>query len=146
MLFYGPSRILHTLLCAQVEEQCRQTLERMKSRSDALANASKRLDIQERQLRSEIKETFIEYRLLLEKRQEALTQELQQRVRDQKALINTRFVHVCEHGTQLQKLFDSFSKAKSANDVEQLFNLHKEIKVRVRGGGTLSVCKSASPT
>jgi hypothetical protein len=46
----------------------------MKARSDALANASKRLDIQERQLKNEIKETFIEYRLLLEKRQEALTQ------------------------------------------------------------------------
>ena len=119
-------------LSPQIEEQCRQTLERMKARSDSLANASKRLDIQERMLRSEIKETFIEYRLLLEKRQEALTHALQQKVRDQKALINTRFVHVCEHGTQLQKLFDSFSKAKNSNDVEQLFNLHKEMKVGKR--------------
>ncbi|XP_076446104.1 uncharacterized protein LOC143283720 isoform X2 [Babylonia areolata] len=114
----------------QVEEQCRRTLERMKNRSDALANASKRLDIQERQLRNEIKETFIEYRLLLEKRQEALTMALQQRVRDQKALINTRFVHVCEHGTQLQKLYDAFTKAKGSSDIEQLFNLHKEMKDR----------------
>ncbi|KAK7097391.1 E3 ubiquitin-protein ligase TRIM63-like isoform X2 [Littorina saxatilis] len=112
----------------QLEELCRQTLERMKGRSDALANASKRLDILERQLRNEIKETFIEYRLLLEKRQEALTDSLRQRVRDQKALINTRFVHVCEHGTQLQKLFDAFSQAKESNNVEQLFNLHKQMK------------------
>lgn len=104
----------------------------MKGRSDALANASKRLDILERQLRNEIKETFIEYRLLLEKRQEALTDSLRQRVRDQKALINTRFVHVCEHGTQLQKLFDAFSQAKESNNVEQLFNLHKQMKVRLR--------------
>lgn len=112
----------------QMEEKSRQILERMKARSDALANASKQLDIQERQLRGEIKETFIEYRLLLEKRQEALTAMVQQRAREQKALINTRFVNVCEHGTQLQKLFDSFTKAKSSNDVEQLFILHKQMK------------------
>jgi hypothetical protein len=56
-------------------------------------------------------------------------QALQQNVRDQKALINTRFVYVCEHGTQLQKLFDAFSKAKDSNDIEQLFDLHKQIKV-----------------
>ncbi|KAL8616756.1 hypothetical protein ACOMHN_017793 [Nucella lapillus] len=112
----------------QMEELCRQTLERMKSRSDALANASKRLDIQERQLRNEVKETFIEYRLLLEKRQEALTESLQQKARDQKAMINTRFVHVCEHGTQLQKLYDAFTQAKGSNDVEQLFNLQKKLK------------------
>ncbi|KAK7489870.1 hypothetical protein BaRGS_00018892 [Batillaria attramentaria] len=112
----------------QMEEKSRQILERMKARSDSLANASKRLDIQERQLRGEIKETFIEYRLLLEKRQEALTGMVQQKIRDQKALINTRFVNVCEHGTQLQKLFDSFSQAKNSNDVEQLFTLHKQMK------------------
>ncbi|XP_025085399.1 E3 ubiquitin-protein ligase TRIM63-like isoform X3 [Pomacea canaliculata] len=112
----------------QMENSSRQILEKMKTRSDSLANASKRLDIQERQLRAEIKETFIEYRLLLEKRQEAMTQTLQQKIREQKALINTRFVNVCEHGTQLQKLFDAFTKAKNSNDVQQLFILHKQMK------------------
>lgn len=103
----------------------------MKTRSDALAHASKRLDIQERQLSNLIKETFIEYRLLLEKRQEALIHKLQQTIRNQKAIINTRFVNVCENGTQLQKLFDSFSDAKTSNNVQQLFTLHKKLKVNI---------------
>ncbi|PVD35010.1 hypothetical protein C0Q70_06291 [Pomacea canaliculata] len=63
-----------------------------------------------------------------QKRQEAMTQTLQQKIREQKALINTRFVNVCEHGTQLQKLFDAFTKAKNSNDVQQLFILHKQMK------------------
>nr|KAG5701768.1 hypothetical protein BaRGS_000758 [Batillaria attramentaria] len=93
----------------QMEEKSRQILERMKARSDSLANASKRLDIQERQLRGEIKETFIEYRLLLEKRQEALTGMVQQKIRDQKALINTRFVN--DHEAQ-------FNAVAAADDNE----------------------------
>lgn len=125
----------------QMENSSRQILEKMKTRSDSLANASKRLDIQERQLRAEIKETFIEYRLLLEKRQEAMTQTLQQKIREQKALINTRFVNVCEHGTQLQKLFDAFTKAKNSNDVQQLFILHKQMKVMKKKTTTKNITR-----
>ncbi|XP_005093393.1 tripartite motif-containing protein 54 [Aplysia californica] len=112
----------------EIENNSRLTLEKMKARSDALANASKSLDILDRRLKSEIKETFIEYRLLLEKRQEALTSMVHQIVKDQKALINTRFVEVCEHGTQLQKLYDEFKASKNSNDIRKLFTINQEMK------------------
>ena len=112
----------------EIENKSRLTLEKMKARSDCLANASKRLDILERRLKSEIKETFIEYRLLLEKRQEAMTSMVQQIVKDQKSAINSRFVEVCEHGTQLQKLYDEFKTSKNNNDIRKLFTLNQEMK------------------
>ncbi|CAL1538457.1 unnamed protein product [Lymnaea stagnalis] len=111
-----------------VENQSKQTLEKMKKRSDSLANASKRLDILERHLKSEIKEQFIEYRLLLEKRQEALTGMVTQIIKDQKCKINTKYAVVCQHGEQLQKLFDSLKSCRASNDIRQLFNINQEIK------------------
>ncbi|RUS70698.1 hypothetical protein EGW08_021541, partial [Elysia chlorotica] len=112
----------------EIEKKSRDTLEKMKARSDSLANASKRLDITERRLRADIKETFIEYRLLLEKRQEALTGMVRQIVQDQKAKINARFVNVCEHGTQLQKLYDEFKASKNSNDLRKLFTIMQQMK------------------
>ncbi|GFN75633.1 tripartite motif-containing protein 3 [Plakobranchus ocellatus] len=112
----------------EIEKKSRDTLEKMKARSDSLANASKRLDITERRLRADIKETFIEYRLLLEKRQEALTGMVRQIVQDQKAKINARFVNVCEHGTQLQKLYDEFKASKNSNDLRSLFTIMQQMK------------------
>ena len=112
----------------EIEKKSRDTLEKMKGRSDSLANASKRLDITERRLRADIKETFIEYRLLLEKRQEALTGMVRQIIQDQKAKINARFVNVCEHGTQLQKLYDDFKASKNSNDLRKLFTIMQQMK------------------
>lgn len=111
-----------------VENRSKQLLQGMKTRSDALANASKQLDIQERQLRSKIKDTFIEYRLLLERRQEGQIAILHDMVKTQKSLINARFVDVCTQGSQLQKLYDSFTKARPSNDVTKLFTVHNEMK------------------
>ena len=111
-----------------VENRSKQLLQNMKSRSDALANASKRLDLLERQLRGKIKDTFIEYRLLLERRQESQISMLHDMIKQQKQLINARFVDVCTQGSQLQKLYDSFVKARPSNDITQLFTVHKQIK------------------
>ena len=113
-----------------IENRSKQLLQCMKSRSDALANASKQLDLQERQLRGKIKDTFIEYRLLLERRQESQISMLHELIKKQKSLINTRFVDVCTQGSQLQKLYDSFIKARPSNDITQLFTVHKQIKER----------------
>ena len=113
-----------------VENRSKQLLQTMKSRSDALANASKRLDLLERQLRGKIKDTFIEYRLLLERRQESQISMLHDMIKQQKQLINARFVDVCTQGSQLQKLYDSFVKARPSNDITQLFTAHKQIKER----------------
>lgn len=111
-----------------VENRSKQLLQGMKKRSDALANASKQLDLLERQLRSKIKDTFIEYRLLLERRQEGQIAILHDMIKKQKSLINSRFVDVCQKGTELQKLYDSFAKARPSNDITQLFTVHNEIK------------------
>ncbi|CAG5130920.1 unnamed protein product [Candidula unifasciata] len=112
----------------ELEVKSRDTLEKMKTRSDSLANASKRLDILERQLKSEIKETFIEYRLLLEKRQEALTSMVNQIIKDQKAKVNAKFAYVCEHGTQLQKLYDELKSSRDSNDIRKLFIINQQMK------------------
>ena len=112
----------------EIENKSRQTLEKMKARSDSLANASKHLDILERRMKSEIKETFIEYRLLMEKRQEAMINQVSTIVKDQKALINTKFVDVCEHGTQLQKLYDEFKTSRNSNDIRKVFTINQEMK------------------
>lgn len=111
-----------------VENRSKQLLKGMKTRSDALANASKQLDLLERQLRSKIKDTFIEYRLLLERRQEGQIAILHDMIKKQKALINAKFVEVCTQGSQLQKLHDSFTKARPSNDITQLFTVHNEMK------------------
>ena len=113
-----------------IENRSKQLLQCMKSRSDALANASKQLELQERQLRGKIKDTFIEYRLLLERRQESQISMLHELIKKQKSQINTRFVDVCTQGSQLQKLYDSFVKARPSNDITQLFTVHKQIKER----------------
>lgn len=111
-----------------VESRSKELLKGMKSRTDALANASKQLDLLERQLRGKIKDTFIEYRLLLEKRQEGQLAILHDMIKTQKAKINARFVDVCTQGSKLQKLHDTFSKAMPSNNLTQLFTVHKELK------------------
>lgn len=112
----------------KVENRSKELLQGMKKRSDALANASKQLDLLERQLRSKIKDTFIEYRLLLERRQEGQIAILQDMIKKQKALINSRFVDVCTQGSQLQNLYDTFTKARPSNDIAQLFTVLNEMK------------------
>ncbi|KAH9519290.1 hypothetical protein Btru_075189 [Bulinus truncatus] len=111
-----------------VENKSKEVLEKMKRRSDALANASKRLDILEREIKLQIKDAFIEYRLLLEKRQEALTQMATQIIKDQKYKINTTFVSVCESGAQLQKLYDDFKTCRENKDVRKIFSIVQQIK------------------
>ncbi|XP_052280513.1 uncharacterized protein LOC127878130 isoform X1 [Dreissena polymorpha] len=111
-----------------VENRSKQLLQGMKSRSDALANASKQLDLLERQLRSKIKDTFIEYRLLLERRQEGQIAILHDMIQKQKSKINARFVDVCTQGSRLQKLYDTFTKARPSNDITKLFTVHTEMK------------------
>lgn len=111
-----------------VENRSKNLLGSMKKRSDALANASKQLDVLERQLRNQIKDTFIEYRLLLERRQEGQIAILRDMIKKQKALINARFVEVCKEGSQLQKLYDTFTKARPSNDITQLFTVLDEMK------------------
>ncbi|KAL3879101.1 hypothetical protein ACJMK2_031414 [Sinanodonta woodiana] len=111
-----------------MENKGKQLLGNMKSRSDSLANSSKRLDLVERQLRSQIKDTFIEYRLLLERRQEGQIKILHEMIKERKSAINSRFVEVCTKGSELQKLFDTFTKAKEANDVQKLFKVHQKMK------------------
>lgn len=111
-----------------IENRSKQLLQGMKTRSDALANSSKQLDLLERQLRSKIKDTFIEYRLLLERRQEGQIAILHDMIKKQKSLINARFVDVCTKGAQLQKLYDSFTKARPSNDITKLFTVHNDIK------------------
>lgn len=111
-----------------VENRSKHLLDGMKKRSDALANSSKQLDLLERQLKNKIKDTFIEYRLLLERRQEGQIAILHDMIKKQKQLINTRFVDVCTQGSQLQKLYDTLTKAKSSNDITQLFTVLGEMK------------------
>ena len=111
-----------------IENRSKQLLQGMKTRSDALANASKQLDLLERQLRGTIKDAFIEYRLLLERRQEGLISILHDKIKAQKSLINARFVDVCTQGSKLQKLYDTFQQARPANDITKLFTVHNEIK------------------
>ena len=112
----------------KVEDRSKELLRGMKSRSDALANASKQLDVLERKLKSKIKDTFIEYRLLLERRQEGQIAILHDMIKKQKSLINARFVDVCTQGSQLQKLYDTFTKARPSNDITQLFTVHNQMK------------------
>ncbi|XP_041358725.1 E3 ubiquitin-protein ligase TRIM63-like [Gigantopelta aegis] len=112
----------------EVENKSKQSLDRMKTRSDSLANASKRLDLLERKLRVQIKDTFIEYRLLLERRQEALTSMLQQQVKEQKNKINTRFYGVSENVSELGKIYESFVEARASNDIKNLFALNDKMK------------------
>ncbi|XP_046562005.1 LOW QUALITY PROTEIN: tripartite motif-containing protein 55-like [Haliotis rubra] len=111
-----------------MENKTKEILDKMKSRWDSLANASKRLDILERQLRVSIKDTFIEYRLLLERRQEALIKMVKTQVKDNKQKINARFIEVNEWGTQLQKLYDSLTQSRASNDLRQLFTINQKIK------------------
>jgi len=111
-----------------VENRSKQLLQSMKTRSDALANSSKQLDLLERILRQKIKDTFIEYRLLLERRQEGQIAILHDMIKNQKGLINTRFVEVCTQGSKLQKLYDSFTKARPTNDITKIFKVHNEMK------------------
>lgn len=111
-----------------VENRSKQLLQGMKARSDALANSSKQLDLLERQLRSKIKDTFIEYRLLLERRQEGQIAILHDMIKKQKALINAKFVEVCTKGSQLQNMYDTFTKARPSNDITKLFTVHNEMK------------------
>ena len=112
----------------EVENKSKQILDRMKTRSEALANASKRLDLLERKLRVQIKDNFIEYRLLLERRQDALTKMLQQQIKEQKNKINTRFYGVTENVSELGKMYESFVLARSSNDIKNLFTLHDKMK------------------
>lgn len=112
----------------QIENKSKDFLKKMKSRTDSLANASKQLDLQERQLKGTIKDTFIEYRLLLERRQEAMIRILRESVQEQKQKINTKFVDICTQGSDLQKLYDSFKKARSCNDIRQLYAIQQEMK------------------
>lgn len=111
-----------------IEKTGKECIEKLRHRSDCLANASKRLDLIERQVRNEIKDTFIEYRLLLERRQHGLTNGLSELITEQKSQINSRFVEVCTHGSELQKLRESFIQARSSNDVKLLFSAHKKLK------------------
>ncbi|OWF35983.1 tripartite motif-containing protein 2-like [Mizuhopecten yessoensis] len=113
-----------------IEEKSKDFLGKMKGRTDSLANASKQLDLQERQLKSSIKDTFIEYRLLLEKRQEALIRILRESTQEQKQKINTRFVDICTQGSDLQKMYDKFKTARASNDIRQLFTIQQQIKER----------------
>ncbi|KAJ8298062.1 hypothetical protein KUTeg_024593 [Tegillarca granosa] len=112
----------------KMDENCKSLLDKMKSRSDCLANASKNLDLIERQLRSTIKDTFIEYRLLLERRQEALIKILHESIKNQKQMIHSRFVDICTQGTELQKIHETFSSARKSSDVKQLFTVQQEMK------------------
>ncbi|XP_069130441.1 tripartite motif-containing protein 2-like [Argopecten irradians] len=111
-----------------IEKKSKDLLSKMKGRTDSLANASKQLDLQERQLKSSIKDTFIEYRLLLERRQEALVRILRESVQEQKLKINTRFVDICTQGSDLQKLYDTFKTARASNDIRQLFTVQQQMK------------------
>lgn len=126
-----------------IEKKSRETLEKMKSRSDSLANASKRLDILERKLKNEIKETFIEYRLLLEKRQEALSMMVHDMVKEQKTLINARFVNVCEQGTQLQKFYDEFKASRKSNDIRKLFTIQQQISEQEAHFTEVATCEDS---
>ena len=111
----------------KIENTSKQLLDKMKGRTDSLANASKKLDLLERQLRSTIKDTFIEYRLLIEKRQEALIKILKDTIKEQKTSINSRFVDIATQGSSLQRLYDQFLKARSANDLKKLFEIRQEV-------------------
>ncbi|XP_064609697.1 tripartite motif containing 13-like [Liolophura sinensis] len=111
-----------------IEIKGRETMGHLKEKSDSLANASKRLDLLERQLRSKIKDTFIEYRLLLERRQDAMISDMKEMIQAQKSKINAAFVKICENGNDMQKKLDTFTQARSTNDVKQLFELHQNIK------------------
>jgi hypothetical protein len=112
----------------KIDQSSKQLLDKMKGRTDGLANASKQLDLLERQLRGNIKDTFIEFRLLLEKRQEALIKILKDTIKEQKTAINSRFVEIATQGSTLQKLHDQFSKARSVNDLKKLFEIQQEIQ------------------
>ncbi|XP_048754936.1 tripartite motif-containing protein 59-like [Ostrea edulis] len=112
----------------KIDQSSKQLLDKMKGRTDGLANASKQLDLLERQLRGTIKDTFIEYRLLLERRQEALIKILKDTIKEQKTTINSRFVEIATQGSTLQKLHDQFQKARSVNDLKKLFEIQQEIK------------------
>ncbi|KAK3099304.1 hypothetical protein FSP39_002383 [Pinctada imbricata] len=112
----------------KIEQKSKELLDKMRGRTDSLANGSKQLDLLERQLRGNIKDTFIEFRLLLERRQEALMKILRETIKDQKSAINTRFVDVATQGSQLQKLYDEFTKARASNDLRKMFTIQLEIK------------------
>ncbi|XP_061179814.1 tripartite motif-containing protein 2-like [Saccostrea echinata] len=112
----------------KIADSSKQLLDKMKGRTDGLANASKQLDLQERQLRGVIKDTFIEFRLLLERRQEALIKILKDTIKEQKTTINSRFVEIATQGSTLQKLYDQFLKARSVNDLKKLFEIQQEIQ------------------
>lgn len=111
----------------KIENSSKQLLDKMKGRTDSLANASKQLDLLERQMRGTIKDTFIEYRLLIERRQEALIKILKDSIKEQKTAINTRFVDIATQGSSLQKLYDQFLKARSVNDLKKLFEIQQEV-------------------
>lgn len=112
------------------QEKSQEMAATVNTRSNMLANASKKLDLLERNMRSQIKDTFIEYRLLLERRQAGLIETMQDIIKGQKTKINSRFVELCQKGNELQKMHSDFSQARGSNDVNQLFTVHQAIKDR----------------
>ncbi|ESO94016.1 hypothetical protein LOTGIDRAFT_153495 [Lottia gigantea] len=111
-----------------LENKSRELLDKMKQRSDSLANGSKWLDIFERKIKGEIKDTFIEYRLLLERRQDSQVDILKKFIKEQKESMRKRFDDLNDKGTELQKLYDTFKHARSTNDVRQLFTINQNIQ------------------
>ncbi|XP_059152762.1 uncharacterized protein LOC131938658 [Physella acuta] len=113
-----------------VENRSKQYLEKMKRRSDHLGNASKRLDMLERKLKQQVRENFIEYKLLLDKRQEYLNATISQIIKEHKTKINNQFANICGHGTELQKLYDLLKASKSSNDIRKILSICQQIKDR----------------
>ncbi|XP_050416590.1 tripartite motif-containing protein 55 [Patella vulgata] len=111
-----------------VENKSRQLLDKMKQRADGLGNGLKRLDMLERQIKNEIKDTFIEYRLLLERRQDSQINCLKEMIKAQKDKMTKTFDDLNDKGTELQKLYDSFKQARTTNDVRQLFTINEKVK------------------
>ncbi|XP_014783696.1 tripartite motif-containing protein 59 [Octopus bimaculoides] len=112
----------------EIGKRCQECIKSAREMINGHTTASKRLDVIEKQIKCIIKETFIEYRLLLEKREKALAEKATEMIREQKSKKDSRFEEPDLTEDSLERHKRSFPKVRrGSNDMFRFFNIEKEI-------------------
>ncbi|GAB1608376.1 tripartite motif-containing protein 59 [Argonauta hians] len=112
----------------EIGKRCQECIKSAREMINGHTTASKRLDVIEKQIKCIIKETFIEYRLLLEKREKALAEKATEMIREQKSKKDSRLEEFDVTEDSLERHKKSFPKARrGSNDMFRFFNIEKEI-------------------
>lgn len=124
-----------------IGRRCQECIKVVKELLTGHENASKRLDVIEKQIKCLIKETFIEYRLLLEKREKALAEKATEMIKEQKSKIDSRALELMQQEDSLERHARAFSRAKESKDLYRLFSIEKEINEIIKKDATNSETK-----